>query len=158
MASSGFGLPWKTELMVESSLGEEMGNRKRKSVMRTTGCLWAALRSLAKRCPACSNWRRAPGSCRIIRLKQSVLLIGPKLCNVKLHERSRALGNVFFSVLCLSLFKHLSLYQYVSLHRPVTCGRTGSLTKIVNCKPKTALGCHLSLRAFQEDPIKKPGS
>lgn len=113
--------------------------------MRMTGCLRAAWRPLARRYPARSIWSRAPGSCRIW-LKLSVLLIGPKLRNrsklssVKLYERSRALGNVFFSVLCHSLFKHLYLYQYGLLHGPVTSGRTGSLTKIVNWKPSRALG------------------
>lgn len=83
--------------------------------MRRTGNLWAAWRSLAKRCPACSNWSRAPGSCRIIQVKQLVLLIGPKLCSVKLHERSRALGNVFFSVLCLLCPLSLTFQTFVPL-------------------------------------------
>lgn len=130
--------------------------------MRMTGCLRAASRPLARRYPAHRIWSRAPGSCRIW-LKPSVLLIGPKLRNrsklssVRLYERSRALGNIFFSVLCHSLFIHLYLCQYGRLRGPVTSGRTGSLTKIVSCNPSMALGCHLSLRAFQEEPVQRLG-
>ena len=92
-------------------------------------------------CLGCSNWNRAPRSCKVN--KQAILWLQIKKWiqteQHKVAQKKQSLGNVF-SVLCHLLFEHLYLYQSRSLCGPVTSGRAGSLTEVVHCKPRTALG------------------